>query len=52
MRYSKEWEISVNRLGRWIDFENVSKLLKLKSCLNWRIHCFSGTSDEAKHSSP
>ena len=52
MRYSKEWEISVNRLGRWIDFENVSKLLKLKSCLNWRIGCFEGTSDEAKHSSP
>ncbi|XP_061328898.1 isoleucine--tRNA ligase, cytoplasmic isoform X6 [Pezoporus flaviventris] len=27
MRYSKEWEFSVTRLGRWIDFENDYKTL-------------------------
>lgn len=27
MRYSKEWEKTVNRLGRWIDFENDYKTL-------------------------
>ena len=27
MRYSKEWERSVVRLGRWIDFENDYKTL-------------------------
>nr|XP_005987132.1 PREDICTED: isoleucine--tRNA ligase, cytoplasmic isoform X2 [Latimeria chalumnae] len=27
MRYSKEWEISVMRLGRWIDFKNDYKTL-------------------------
>ncbi|XP_069721593.1 isoleucine--tRNA ligase, cytoplasmic [Phaenicophaeus curvirostris] len=27
MRYSKEWELSVTRLGRWIDFENDYKTL-------------------------
>jgi isoleucyl-tRNA synthetase len=27
MRYSEEWEIIVNRLGRWIDFENDYKTL-------------------------
>eukprot|EP00164_Ancoracysta_twista_P005275 GFYU01007220.1.p1 GENE.GFYU01007220.1~~GFYU01007220.1.p1 ORF type:complete len:1143 (+),score=481.12 GFYU01007220.1:42-3470(+) len=27
MRYSKEWEIIVKRLGRWIDFENDYKTL-------------------------
>ncbi|XP_068172017.1 isoleucine--tRNA ligase, cytoplasmic [Antennarius striatus] len=27
MRYSKEWEISVNRMGRWIDFRNDYKTL-------------------------
>jgi tRNA synthetases class I (I, L, M and V) len=27
MRYAKEWEITVTRLGRWIDFENDYKTL-------------------------
>uniref|UniRef100_A0A8C8SK60 Isoleucine--tRNA ligase, cytoplasmic n=1 Tax=Pelusios castaneus TaxID=367368 RepID=A0A8C8SK60_9SAUR len=27
MRYSNEWRISVNRLGRWIDFDNDYKTL-------------------------
>jgi len=27
MRYSKEWEVIVNRLGRWIDFKNDYKTL-------------------------
>jgi isoleucyl-tRNA synthetase len=27
MRYSKEWERIVKRLGRWIDFENDYKTL-------------------------
>lgn len=27
MRYSKEWEHIVKRLGRWIDFENDYKTL-------------------------
>ena len=27
MRYSKEWEKTVTRLGRWIDFENDYKTL-------------------------
>ena len=27
MRYSKEWEKTVKRLGRWIDFENDYKTL-------------------------
>ena len=27
MRYSKEWEQTVTRLGRWIDFENDYKTL-------------------------
>lgn len=27
MRYSKEWERTVNRMGRWIDFENDYKTL-------------------------
>ncbi|XP_032049784.1 isoleucine--tRNA ligase, cytoplasmic [Aythya fuligula] len=27
MRYSKEWEFNVTRLGRWIDFENDYKTL-------------------------
>lgn len=26
-RYSKEWEVTVRRLGRWIDFENDYKTL-------------------------
>lgn len=25
--YSKEWEVTVKRLGRWIDFENDYKTL-------------------------
>jgi isoleucyl-tRNA synthetase len=29
MRYSKEWEASVTRIGRWIDFENDYKTLNL-----------------------
>ena len=29
MRYSKEWETTVNRMGRWIDFENDYKTLNL-----------------------
>jgi isoleucyl-tRNA synthetase len=27
MRYSKEWEATVTRMGRWIDFENDYKTL-------------------------
>ncbi|XP_061688549.1 isoleucine--tRNA ligase, cytoplasmic [Syngnathoides biaculeatus] len=27
MRYSHEWEVSVNRMGRWIDFKNDYKTL-------------------------
>lgn len=27
MRYSKEWESIVTRMGRWIDFENDYKTL-------------------------
>eukprot|EP00879_Flechtneria_rotunda_P028060 GHRR01030138.1.p1 GENE.GHRR01030138.1~~GHRR01030138.1.p1 ORF type:complete len:162 (+),score=42.85 GHRR01030138.1:285-770(+) len=27
MRYSKEWEVTVKRLGRWIDFDNDYKTL-------------------------
>ena len=27
MRYAKEWEATVTRLGRWIDFENDYKTL-------------------------
>ena len=27
MRYSKEWESIVTRMGRWIDFENDHKTL-------------------------
>lgn len=26
-RYTKEWEVTVNRLGRWIDFENDYKTM-------------------------
>lgn len=26
-RYSKQWEVTVKRLGRWIDFENDYKTL-------------------------
>jgi isoleucyl-tRNA synthetase len=26
-RYAKEWEVTVQRLGRWIDFENDYKTL-------------------------
>lgn len=29
MRYSKEWETTVSRMGRWIDFENDYKTLNL-----------------------
>ena len=29
MRYAKEWEHTVNRIGRWIDFENDYKTLNL-----------------------
>ncbi|KAJ3121621.1 isoleucine--tRNA ligase [Nowakowskiella sp. JEL0407] len=29
MRYSKEWEKSISRLGRWIDFENDYKTMNL-----------------------
>lgn len=29
MRYSKEWERIVTRLGRWIDFENDYKTMDL-----------------------
>ena len=29
MRYSKEWEATVKRVGRWIDFENDYKTLDL-----------------------
>jgi isoleucyl-tRNA synthetase len=28
MRYSKEWEKTVTRMGRWIDFENDYKTLQ------------------------
>ncbi len=27
MRYAKEWEATVSRMGRWIDFENDYKTL-------------------------
>lgn len=30
MRYSKEWEKTVTRLGRWIDFVNDYKTLDVK----------------------
>lgn len=26
-RYSKEWEVTIKRLGRWIDFENDYKTM-------------------------
>lgn len=26
-RYSKEWEITIKRLGRWIDFKNDYKTM-------------------------
>lgn len=29
MRYAKEWESTVTRLGRWIDFENDYKTLNV-----------------------
>ena len=29
MRYSKEWESTVKRVGRWIDFENDYKTMNL-----------------------
>ena len=29
MRYSKEWEQTVKRVGRWIDFENDYKTMNL-----------------------
>jgi isoleucyl-tRNA synthetase len=29
MRYSSEWEVIVNRFGRWIDFKNDYKTLDL-----------------------
>ena len=29
MRYSKEWEHTVTRMGRWIDFQNDYKTLNL-----------------------
>ncbi len=31
MRYSKEWETTVNRMGRWIDFKNDYKTLNMRS---------------------
>ena len=30
MRYSKEWESTVSRMGRWIDFENDYKTLNIE----------------------
>ena len=27
MRYSKEWESTVKRMGRWIDFKNDYKVI-------------------------
>ncbi len=30
MRYSKEWEATVKRMGRWIDFERDYKVYKIK----------------------
>ena len=29
MRYSKEWEVTITRIGRWIDFKNDYKTLNL-----------------------
>ena len=29
MRYSKEWERIVSRLGRWIDFKNEYKTMDI-----------------------
>lgn len=29
MRYAKEWEQTVSRMGRWIDFENDYKTLNV-----------------------
>lgn len=29
MRYAKEWEATVTRIGRWIDFENDYKTLNI-----------------------
>jgi isoleucyl-tRNA synthetase len=29
MRYSKEWETTVKRMGRWIDFKRDYKVYKI-----------------------
>ena len=30
MKYSKEWRYIVNRVGRWIDFDNDYKTMDIK----------------------
>lgn len=43
-RYSKEWERTIKRLGRWIDFENDYKTMvsskKCDACFT-EVHTFS-----------
>ena len=39
-RYSKEWEKTIKRLGRWIDFENDYKTMvreRMKLCARLRF---------------
>ena len=41
MRYSKEWEATVKRVGRWIDFENDYKTMV-------RDRSTAGSNDDAR----
>lgn len=43
MRYAKEWEVTVNRIGRWIDFENDYKTLNLSYVLTLRFRLVEAT---------
>ena len=36
MRFSKEWEVTVKRCGRWIDFENDYKTMNVRAATHAR----------------
>lgn len=38
MRYSKEWESTVKRMGRWIDFKRDYKVLFYKLDARFELH--------------
>ena len=48
MRYSKEWETTVKRVGRWIDFENDYKTLDPEFMVrDWHVSTITSTHSDS-----